>query len=466
MEPDTILELQKKARPYYVIFSAVLLFLHNTGLGGCFVYGSLTLYHHRDQNSTSENRYFMYLTEDQGSNYMSIVPLLNLFGSILGYPAAEFFGRKPVLMVTNVLQIIGFLIMYFSTSFLVLMIGRSLTCFALGFGVMTPFILTSEITTIKQRAPLSTINTQSISFGILAAFFFVFLFPTEYLIFFLMGESSLFLLLSIFLPESPHFLVRKGRLEEAENTYRRLRGKDYDGIGAEIKEVIDLISKETDVTDKPKSRWIRRNFLQPLVILMFLMFFIAMNGVDCPLNFYGPYMFKEFGFTISPSLISCLIPAGQLLGYSFAPFIMSLISKKAQYFLACAVMTISACSLGLAYYAKSVSFEPVIVQQVLLASGSLGLTFGYGVGFGSVSYAMPGELLSPSDKAIGISIAQCVRMIATTVLIKVIFYISVIIMQFLLDIPSLAVYPWLSSTLWLSCTCCNYCGYICLHVST
>ena len=85
---------------------------------------------------------------------MSIVPLLNLFGTIHGYPAAEYFGRKPTLMATNVMKILGFTIIYFSNNFALLMLARSLTCFALGFGVIVPFVLISDITTIKQRAPL------------------------------------------------------------------------------------------------------------------------------------------------------------------------------------------------------------------------------------------------------------------------------------------------------------------------
>ena len=40
-------------------------------------------------------------------------------------------------------------------------------------------------------------------------------------------------------------------------------------------------------------------------------------------------------------------------------------------------------------------------------------------GMGSVTYAMPGELLSPKDKIIGISIAQCVRMLSTAAVLKV-----------------------------------------------
>ena len=43
-------------------------------------------------------------------------------------------------------------------------------------------------------------------------------------------------------------------------------------------------------------RWKERTFLHPLGILVVLMFLIALNGVDCPLNFYGPSMFAEFGW--------------------------------------------------------------------------------------------------------------------------------------------------------------------------
>jgi len=243
MASENILELQKQSKSSFVFFTAALLFLHNTGLGGCYVYGGLTLYHHTKEETEDESRFFMPLTEDEASSYMSIVPFLNLFGSILAYPALEYFGRKPVLIATNVLQIAGFVIMFFSSSFALLMFGRCLTCFAIGLGVMAPFVLISEITTIKQRAPMSIINTQSISYGILASFLFVYFFPVEYLIFFTAGESALFLVLSFFLPESPHFLIRKGKIEAAERIYKKLRGNLYSGISDEVNEVIELMKK-------------------------------------------------------------------------------------------------------------------------------------------------------------------------------------------------------------------------------
>ena len=61
--------------------------------------------------------------------------------------------------------------------------------------------------------------------------------------FVLIGESALFLLLSPLLCESPHFLIRKGRLQEAERVYQRLRGKAYTGIAQEIAEVKESFSR-------------------------------------------------------------------------------------------------------------------------------------------------------------------------------------------------------------------------------
>jgi len=193
---EDLVGLQAAASSAYVFFTAGLLMLHNLGLGGCWVFGGLTLPGHRVNvteggNSTME-RALIFLTEDEASTYISVVPFLTILGTLAGYPATEHLGRKPVLLITNILQISGFLVIIAASSFSTLMLGRSLTCVAAGLGVMVPFmmirdrtivtavvprntrrcinILCSEVTTIVQRAPLSVINTLSMSAGILLSF--------------------------------------------------------------------------------------------------------------------------------------------------------------------------------------------------------------------------------------------------------------------------------------------------------
>ena len=198
--------------------------------------------------------------------------------------------------MSTVLNITGFVIIYFSKVFWVLAFGRGLSQFGIGLGVMMPFILISEITIIKFRAPLSVINILSMSVGILFSFFFLFIFSAASLIFFECGLGMLFLVLSPLLPESPHFLVRKNRLEEARRVLIKLRGDVYKGVEEEVQEII-MLTELRKVGGKTSlfARWKKRTFLQPLSILMVLMFFISVNGVDCPMNFYGPSMFAEFG---------------------------------------------------------------------------------------------------------------------------------------------------------------------------
>ena len=91
----------------------------------------------------------LHLTEDEASHYMNSLPLLNIFGTIIGYLAAEYFGWKPTLISADVILIFGSSKVYFSNNFTLLMVGRSPTCFNLNVGLMVPFVHISKITTIK-----------------------------------------------------------------------------------------------------------------------------------------------------------------------------------------------------------------------------------------------------------------------------------------------------------------------------
>ena len=43
------------------------------------------------------------------------------------------------------------------------------------------------------------------------------------------------------------------------------------------------------------ARWREKTFLHPLALLLTLFAFVSFSGLDCPLNFYGPSIFADFG---------------------------------------------------------------------------------------------------------------------------------------------------------------------------
>jgi len=411
IKPKTIIELQKDAISWPLYVSMIILSINSIVIGYSYYYAGITLPYH--QTGTHG---FIELTADQCNWYLSLHPLTILIGSVLCNPLGEKLGRKRVLMAANLVNVVSFTMMYFATNFAILLAGRLISGLSIGIGILMPFVLLSEISTIELRSGFANSVNLFISIGTLLAYVLNMIVSPAFLPFAVIGCSILFIAASVSLTESPHWLIRQGRMEEAENVFRTLRGEAYMGIQNEIKEVLNVLKQTSDA--KNVSRWVSRTFLIPMGILILLFSTIGLCGLDAPLNLNGPRMFEEFGFHIPYQIIMLFIPAGSTVGYIVATPLMDRLRKRTHFILAALIMAMSTASLGLAYYTKD-HHEDKIVSQIFMSAGALGLTFGYGVGLGSVVYALPGELLCPEDKTIGISIAHCCRMVCTAAVMKV-----------------------------------------------
>lgn len=413
-----MIKIQETASNSRLFFSSFILFIHGIGIGCGYVHGSLILPY---QTGDKGNSTLVQLTEDEGSWSVSITPLGQLLGILVANIAGEQFGRKPVLILSDVVTIIGYIIIYFSKNFPVFMMGRVVVSLGQGFGIMMIFILISEITTIKWQGPLSNINLCSICYGISFLYVLAILVNIDYLIYFACLFPLIFILLSPLLPESPQWLIRNGQTEKASQIYTVLRGKTYKGTKQEIEEIKFCISSKNSSSPTSTNRWTSRRFLHPLAILLPMFLFIALCGFDAPLNLYGPIIFQKVGLDMSPAIISAIVALGQTVGYTLVFPLMTRINRRPLYLSACVLMSLSSflLSLSIQFSMHPSPSIPRILTQILMAISAFLITFGYGLGFGAVTYAVPGELLSPDDKSIGITLAQAVRMIGTFAVLKV-----------------------------------------------
>ena len=121
--------------------------------------------------------------------------------------------------------------------------------------------------------------------------------PVQYYAFSLCGPSIVFLFLCWLLPESPVWLMRRGREEEARQTLAWLRGEKYD-IEPEVEEIREIVAKENKITttqsviDVVKSR----TFLQPLALTCTLAMVQLLSGSD-QLETYILVIFRDTGLT-------------------------------------------------------------------------------------------------------------------------------------------------------------------------
>lgn len=145
--------------------------------------------------------------------------------------ASDMVGRRTMLRISSMLYIVGGLVAWLAPNVYVVVLSRVLSGVAISLAVTLTPLYISEISPPEIRGQLNTVTQFSNSFGMFLASCLVFSMslmdsPSWRL---MLGVISLpaiayFILTTFYLPESPRWLVTKGRVLEAKNVLQRIRG--------------------------------------------------------------------------------------------------------------------------------------------------------------------------------------------------------------------------------------------------
>ncbi|MED6206441.1 hypothetical protein PIB30_026650 [Stylosanthes scabra] len=146
---------------------------------------------------------------------------------------SDWLGRRPVLIISSVLYLLSALVMLWSPNVYVLCIARLLDGFGIGLAVTLVPVYISETSPSDIRGSLNTLPQFSGSAGMFISYCMIFgmsleTSPSWRLMLGIIFIPSLmyFLLTIFFLPESPRWLVSKGKMLEAKKVLQRLRGRE------------------------------------------------------------------------------------------------------------------------------------------------------------------------------------------------------------------------------------------------
>ncbi|XAR73664.1 hypothetical protein NMG60_11007709 [Bertholletia excelsa] len=148
-------------------------------------------------------------------------------------PVSDSLGRRPLLIISSVLYFLSGLVMLWSPNVYVLLIARLLDGFGVGLSVTLVPVYISETAPPEIRGLLNTLPQFTGSAGMFLSYCMVFGMslmdaPSWRLMLGVLSVPSLvYLALTvIFLPESPRWLVSKGKMAEAKQVLRRLCGRE------------------------------------------------------------------------------------------------------------------------------------------------------------------------------------------------------------------------------------------------
>jgi sugar porter (SP) family MFS transporter len=237
-----------------------------------------------------------------------------LLGTILGSLAAgrpsERYGRRPVLRALAVLYLISAAGCGLAGGWPSLLVFRFIGGLAIGGSSVVAPMYIAEIAPAAMRGRLVALSQFNVVAGILAAYL------SNYVIAAMVGgpESSawrvmlgiaavpaaLFYVFVRRIPESPRWLVKQHRHEEAAEVLRRVGSDDPDAL---VGEIAESLHEETVSADEP---FFQRKYRKPILLAVMVASFNQLAGINA-LIYYTADIFKMAGAGRSSALVQSVV---------------------------------------------------------------------------------------------------------------------------------------------------------------
>lgn len=165
------------------------------------------------------------ITDFQRELITSITCLGSFFGSILAFPTSDKYGRRITLALCSAVFVVAAFWLALSTNLTFLVVGRLLVGVAVGVAAQCVPVYLSEISPASIRGSVLALNTLAVTAGQLISYMVSL--PMQdirhswrYLFGVAAFPAVIFLLLLDFIPESPRWLISKGKFADALDSLR------------------------------------------------------------------------------------------------------------------------------------------------------------------------------------------------------------------------------------------------------
>jgi sugar porter (SP) family MFS transporter len=270
------------------------------------------------------------------TKYFSLTPLTlgitvssalagTILGSVLAGIPGDKYGRRDSLRGLAVLYLVSAVGCAFAWNWPVLIFFRVIGGLAIGGSSVLGPMYIAEISPAKWRGRLVGFFQFNVVFGILVAYlsnYTVGLFSLGWAEWrWKLGVAAVpaaaFLLMLFFIPRSPRWLVKTGRIAEAREVLQLIGEQNYE---QELRDIVESIDVE-HVTDEP---FFSRKYRLPIFLAVTIGFFNQLSGINAIL-YYLNDIFARAGFDkVSSDLQAVVIGATNLL---FTMLAMTLIDK-------------------------------------------------------------------------------------------------------------------------------------------
>ncbi|KAM4021066.1 solute carrier family 2, facilitated glucose transporter member 6-like [Anomaloglossus baeobatrachus] len=333
-EKEYIKTLDNK-RMFLAAFAAVL---GNFSFGYGLVYPSPVLPVLDDDANPA-----LHITDAEKSWFGSVFALGCCVGGISSMFLNDRLGRKLSIMFSAFPAAVGFMLMGSAQHVSMLLLGRILTGLAGGLTSSSIPVYISEISHAGMRGTIGACPQLMAVLGALALYALGLILPWRWLA--IAGEVPVLLMLFLlcFMPDSPRFLISKGKDEKALQALVWLRGPNtaYRGEFHRIKE--NVLKASSSLT------WAELSdpyYYKPILIAVFMRCLQQFSGITIILTYLEP-IFNRTKVILRGGYDAALVGLVRLVSVLVAALAMDKVGRKILLFISSSLMMVSSLSMGL-----------------------------------------------------------------------------------------------------------------------
>jgi len=377
-----------------------------------------------------ERRYGYSITDVQAKSYFSGAVVIGLISGMIGALAggwlADRYGRRKGLILAQIPSVLGGILQGVSkpaSSYELLMVGRFLFGLACGlFTAISPLYL-AEISPIKIRGAIGTLNQLAVTCGIFTSMVLGLnsvlggqeLWPV------LLGLNVIPALaqmaLLVFMPESPRYLIlTQNKIQDGEAALKKLRGTD------EVKEDIDEILEESNQESASNSLvdLFKDSGLRLTLFVCVCMHLSQQLAGIVGIFYYSTDFFEGAGIDCSTSQYATMCVGAIMVTMTFVTIpLMDRLGRRLLHLaglagiILCSILIIVASSLVGGKRSSCGQAEPSSDTNnqngIFLIVSTLAFVVFFAIGPGSIPWMCASELFPQSSRAAASSIAVFVN---------------------------------------------------------
>jgi SP family arabinose:H+ symporter-like MFS transporter len=320
-------------------------------------------------------------------------------GAIVAGPLADKYGRKFTLMICAVLFAISGVGAGLSNQLYWFVLFRLIGGLGVGAAAMVSPMYIAEMAPAAWRGRLVAFYQMAIVFGILLAYFSNYLFNDlgannwRWMFASQVAPSLLFLLFLLMVPETPRWLVKKGRKHEAGEILKKV--SDSHSIDKELAEIERSFHHQDKIS---LSHLFSKTYRPVLFIGILVAVFQQVTGINSIL-YYAPVIFKDTGMDSSSSLLQTIgIGVVNVISTFIAIGLVDRVGRKKFLLAGSLIMGISLTAVALCFQYSYFDNYIVLIFMLLYVAA-------FGCTLGAVTWVYLSEIFPNLVRGLAMSVA-------------------------------------------------------------